>query len=107
MAHAQHRNIPCRDVLLNPEMPLLEKKDFLANSHNKQKFIELVGERMKKAEISVVYAEGDADFVIAKEALLSAAEHATHVVGEDTDLLVLLVSRQARYEKCLLFLKQG
>ena len=63
-------------------MPLLEKKeDFLANSQNKQKFIELVGEKMKKAKISVVHAEGDADCVIAKEALLSAAEHATHVVG--------------------------
>ena len=73
-------------------MPLLEKKeDFLANSQNKQKFIELVGEKMKKAKISVVHAEGDADCVIAKEALLSAADHATHVVGEDTDLLVLLL----------------
>ena len=46
---------------------------------------------MKKAKISVVHAEGDADCVIAKEALLSAADHDTHVVGEDTDLLVLLL----------------
>ena len=92
MAHAQRRNIPGRDVHFDPLMHLSEKKeDFLSNVQNKQKFIQLVGERMEKAGISVVHAEGDADCVIAREALLSASEHATHVVGEDTDLLVLLL----------------
>ena len=92
MAHAQRRNIPDRDVHFDPLMHLSEKKeDFLSNVQNKQKFIQLVGERMEKAGISVVHAEGDAYCVIAREALLSASEHATHVVGEDTDLLVLLL----------------
>ena len=93
MAHAQRRrNIPGRDVYFEPDMQLSEKKeDFLANVQNKQKFIDLVGTQMKKAGIVVVHAEGDADCLIANEALKSAKEHATHVVGEDTDLLVLLL----------------
>ena len=51
----------------------------------------LVGESMSKVGISVVHAKGDADCQIVQEALKSAADCETHVVGEDTDLLVLLL----------------
>ena len=68
------------------------KKDaFLSNVNNKQKFIYLVGESMSKVGISVVHAKGDADCQIVQEALKSAADCETHIVGEDTDLLVLLL----------------
>lgn len=73
-------------------MLLCEKKEeFLANVRNKQKFIELVGCTLQEAGIPVQYAQGDADCVIVQVALESALDYPTAVVGEDTDLLVLLL----------------
>ena len=92
MAHAQRRTVPGRDVHLNCDMPLTEKKEeLLSNVTNKQQFIDLVGKCMKESGINVVHAQGDADCVIAQVALKTAVDHTTHVVGEDTDILALLL----------------
>ncbi|KAK6172757.1 hypothetical protein SNE40_016353 [Patella caerulea] len=72
-------------------MPLKTKKEhFLANSMNKQKFILLLIERLAVNGLATVHADGDADLLIAQTAVNSAAKKATTVIGEDTDLLVLL-----------------
>ena len=50
----------------------------------------MLGNHLIEEGCHVVHAEGDADLIIAQTAVKSAEEHQTVVVGEDTDLLVLL-----------------
>lgn len=67
-----------------------KKEHFLANTNNKNKFIIMLGEYLKRDGCTVVHAEGDADVLIARTAVNSNARAPTTVIGEDTDLLVLL-----------------
>ena len=67
-------------------MPLKTKKEhFLSNCENKQRFIDILSSKLQEHG-----AESDADLLIVQTAVDSAANSATTVVGEDTDLLVLL-----------------
>ena len=69
-------------------MPLtMNNVEFLANKVNKQKFIALLGQELEKASCTVYHASGDADVLIIQKAAQSAE---TILIGEDTDLLVLL-----------------
>ena len=66
-------------------MPLKTKKEhFLSNCENKQRFIDILSSKLQEHG-----AESDADLLIVQTAVDSAANSATTVVGEDTDLLVL------------------
>ena len=91
MAHVQRSTLSGRDVQLTPDMLLSEKKEFLSNTTNKQRFTHLVGRCLEENGIPVQHAQGDADCVIVQVALRSAMEYATVLVGEDTDLLILLL----------------
>ena len=72
-------------------MPLKTKKEhFLSNSENKQRFIDMLSSKLQEHGIKTLHAESDADLLIVQTAVDSAANSATTVVGEDTDLLVLL-----------------
>ena len=68
----------------------VKKEEFLANKVNKQKFILHLGERLQQLGCTVNHAEGDADLLIAQTAIQSARSLSTVLVGDDTDLLVLL-----------------
>lgn len=63
----------------------------MANRENKQAFINLLGEKFIESEIAVKYAEADADVLIALTAVESSHTRPTILLGEDTDLLVLLI----------------
>lgn len=66
-----------------------QKEHFWANENNKQASIFHVGEKLKKNGCAIHYADGNADVDIACAAVSS--ENATiTVIGDDTDLLVLL-----------------
>lgn len=81
-----------RHVAFDPDMILCETKEiFLANCENKQQFIHLLAEAFEANKFVTFHAKGDADCLIVAKALVSAKESATVVVGEDTDLLVLLL----------------
>jgi len=78
-------------VMFTPTMPLRSKKEnFLSNSDNKQNFIDLLCETFKANGIDCVNAPADADVMIAKKGIEHARETVVYVIGEDTDLLVLL-----------------
>jgi len=78
-------------VMFTPTMPLLSKKENnLSNSDNKQNFIDLLCETFKTNRIDCVNAPADADVMVAKKGIEHARETVTYVIGEDTDLLVLL-----------------
>ena len=68
----------------------MKKEAFLANPQNKQRFIVNLREKFTESDIRTLQAEGDADFIIVQTAVGSAEKDQTVLVGENTDLLVLL-----------------
>ncbi|XP_045211013.2 uncharacterized protein LOC123562441 [Mercenaria mercenaria] len=66
------------------------KEVFLRNTDNTKNFIALLSETFANHGIPVKQATNDADCLIVKTAVQSAETDTTVVVGEDTDLLVLL-----------------
>ncbi|KAI3379074.1 hypothetical protein SNEBB_002215 [Seison nebaliae] len=68
-----------------------KKEDFLSNEANKEAIIQLITERLRQRDCIVIQAEGDADVEIAKAAATMSSFKSTTLVGEDTDLLVLLL----------------
>ena len=72
-------------------MVLNTKKElFLSNTCNKQKFINLLSLKLEENSYPTVHADGDADLLIVEEAVEHSVSIPTIVVGDDTDLLVLL-----------------
>ena len=72
-------------------MPCKLKKDvFLANTRNKQMFINLLAAKLVEHDCIVRHASGDADRLIVMTVIEFSGASDVIVVGEDTDLLVLL-----------------
>ncbi|KAK3713979.1 hypothetical protein QZH41_005649 [Actinostola sp. cb2023] len=88
----QRRTSACGPmVVFDPDMVITLKKDeFLSNKANKQRFINLLADRLKQAECSILQATGDADLLIVQTAIQATRSQTTVLVGDDTDLLVLL-----------------
>ena len=68
----------------------IKKDQFLANQKNKQQFIFLLSAELEKNSCNTYHATGDADLLIVQKAVQSATTSKTVLVGEDTDLIVLL-----------------
>ena len=69
----------------------MKKEEFLSNKQNKQRFIGLLSARLEQTGCEIHQARGDAYVLIVQTALASAAQQETVLVGDDTDLLVLLI----------------
>lgn len=79
-------------VLFDSTMIITLKKEiFLSNKTNKQKFINLLAATLERKGYSTVHATGDADVLIVNTAISKARSFPTVLVGDDTDLLVLLL----------------
>lgn len=73
------------------EMTLTVKKEpFLSNRQNKQLFIFMLSEEIQKKKREPYHASGDPDPLIVQKAAQSANVTNTVLVGDGTDLLVLL-----------------
>ncbi|KAG1677542.1 hypothetical protein GQR58_013879 [Nymphon striatum] len=84
------------DIIFEDNMPTTTTQAaFLANSHNKQRLIQTLHEKMLMSGIRVKQAEADAGTLIVSTAIAVAEseEQSVVVVGTDTDLLVMLVAR--------------
>ncbi|KAK3924286.1 Leucine--tRNA ligase [Frankliniella fusca] len=83
----------CADIKVSPEVTLsIPHEKFLSNPRNKTEFISLVSDRFQECGVGTVQAESDADTVIVHTTLTEARQAGSAVlVGEDTDLLVLLL----------------
>ena len=78
-------------IKFSSDMTLDMKKDvFLANTQNKQNFISNLREKFSENGIKTLQAEGDADLLIVETAIESAERDQIVLIGEDTDLLILL-----------------
>ena len=78
-----------------------KKHDFLANDMNKQSLIHMVGERLQQKGCNIIHAEADVDIVTA--AVTMSSYKSTTLIGEDTDLLVLLLYHGTKDGKDLYF----
>ena len=79
-------------VVLTPQTVVsLRKKDFLANKANKQRFLSLLRSFLEKAGCSTIHAKADADVPIVETAVQVAKSTTAVLVGDDTDLLGLLL----------------
>ena len=79
-------------VSFTKEMCLTVAKDiFLSNPMNKQNFLKQLGDDLQATGCEIFYAPSDADVLIAQKAIESASVQDTVLVGDDTDLLVLLL----------------
>ena len=69
----------------------IEKRGFLQNKINKQRFIHYLAGKLERAGCSTDHAKQDADVLIGQTAVASARTKETVITGDDTDLLVLLL----------------
>ena len=74
----------------NTKFTLL-KEDFLSNLTNKEQFIHLIGDKLTTDGCTVNFAEEDADVEIVKASLDASLTNDVTLIGEDTDLLVVLL----------------
>ena len=68
----------------------LKKDNFLSNPKNKQRFLSMLSKALQNVGCITHHANGDADLLIVKTAVESARTSTTVLVGDNTDLLVLL-----------------
>ncbi|WAR15643.1 LOW QUALITY PROTEIN: hypothetical protein MAR_005748 [Mya arenaria] len=79
-------------VTFDEDMPVtMKKEEFLANSTNKQQFINMLSGHLQKNTCQTFHAPGDADLLIVLKAVESATTRNTVLIGDDTDLLILLI----------------
>lgn len=91
-------------INFKPEMIVpLQKKDFLNNTSNKQRFVDLLSDRLQERGLETKHAANDADQLIVSETLESAKTKDTVLIGEDTDLLVLLIQNTGPESKDVYF----
>lgn len=84
-----------------------KQTDFLTNNNNKKLFIDQLKLYLQEKEIVALQARNDADILIVDTAISqSKNKDSTVVVGDDTDLLVLLVGKQFLH-KNMYMLKPG
>ena len=69
----------------------LKKDDFLSNKEDKQWFLGLLGEHLAMRGCEIAHATCDADVPIVQAAVTVSDTCEAVLVGDDTDLLVLLI----------------
>ena len=85
-------------VTFTSDMQLTMKKDrFLANKTNKQQLIKMLSEHLEMRNCEVHHAPGDTDLLIVQKAVETVTRVNTVLVGDDTDLLILLCYHASMY----------
>lgn len=88
----------------------VNQNEFLANPKNKQKLIDFIVLKLTNEHISATVAEDDADVDIIQKAISVSKSHnqsSVIVIGQDTDLLILLVGLPESGKSSLFFQKQS
>ena len=85
--HSSHGQM----VTFKPDMEVKLKKDkFLSNPANKQLFINLLSTQLILSGYNTAHASGDTGLQIVLTAVNLSQSSPTVLVGDDTDLLILL-----------------
>ena len=94
-------------VSFTPDMKLSCTKDlFLSNKTNKQNFISMLGAELQKYNCKVYHDSADADYLIVRKAIDTGESMDTILVGNDTDLLVLLIFHTQPQGKDIFFVPE-
>lgn len=100
-----------QEILFQLSMNVTSTREkFLANSNNKSRLIEALKDQFVSAGISVRQAEGDADVLIIRTAIDIATKQPAsnvYIVGEDIDLLVILIYHSSLSDVNVKLLKPG
>lgn len=67
------------------------KDEFSSCQGNKSRFIKQLGNHLEQKGYEIMHAQGDADLLIVQTAIAKSKIKKTVVIGEDTDLLCLLL----------------
>ena len=103
-AHQQRRRNKTPPVEISAETKFEGKSEnFLSEPRNKHEFIYHVANELQKLKCNVIQAEGDADVDIVRAAIEKAKTQSTTLIGEDTDLLILLLHYADENSKDLYF----
>lgn len=92
--HCHRKRTPIQGLVyhsLNNETVINKKTHFLSNPVNKQKFIDRLSEKLMTEGIQVIQHHSDADLTIVLTTADKAKNKDTMLIGDDTDLLVLLI----------------
>lgn len=80
-----------------------KKEEFLSRGCNKQGLINIISQRLREKGCNVINARGDADCDIVQAAIAASEFQSTTLIGEDTDLLILLLYHSKPERKCLYY----
>ena len=81
------------DVRFTPDMTCtLRKEVFMSNTNNKQQ-IDMLSDKLLAEGYHVLHAAADADVLLVETTMTLAKQQGTVLVGDDTDLLVILCAR--------------
>ena len=80
------------EVTFNEQTILVVSKDvFLINDSNKKNLISMLAKGLEDDGCKIKKAEGDADLLMCLETIKAAESNTTVLIGDDTDLLILLL----------------
>ena len=79
------------DLFTEDMLLKMKKENFLRNADNKQRMINLISDKLCLSGINVLHGKGDADYLIVMISKESAKHRNTVLIGDDTDLLVLIL----------------
>ena len=74
------------------------QEDFLCNTVNKEKLISSLSLELQNQGCKAIVCDGDADVMVVQTAIYLGAKSNVTVIGEDTDLLVLLLYHAQKSE---------
>ena len=80
-----------------------KKDDFLSKGSNKQALIDIISTRLRENGCNVVNCAGDADTEIVHMTIEASKYGSTTLIGEDTDLFVLLLYHMKPEQKSVFF----
>ena len=81
-----------KEVDFSEHMQLtMTKEEFLSNLKNKSLFLKRLTEYLQERHLTCITAKGDADCLIVETAIERSTSGKTVLVGDDTDLLILLL----------------
>ena len=92
VTHLKRNLVTEREALFSPEMKLTPKKEeFLLCKKNKARFVNLLSDYLRGKGLKTIQAKADADLLIVLTAVECSKTWDTVVIGDNTDLFVLLL----------------
>ena len=92
MCHRKRTEDSCANITPTLETKLmLSKEKFLSNVKNKQLFLKLLQDYLTEKGVNVLNSTGDADVLMCREAVECCSSSNVSLIGDDTDLLVILL----------------